>query len=417
MDTTNELPVIKRLKFLAFFGLALSFYLLYHHVEITGDFQTSASICSINETFDCDKVAKSEFSEVAGFPVAAFSLFYFLSLFVYLFLIVKDRKFSEQSKLGQLAFFTSLSLPPSIAMLYLSLFVVKAICLFCSLLYLDNFLIAGLSFYYLRKHASFSHYLSGIRDLFRFSFSFKDSYSRIFLYLVVASVSISSALPSLLRDSYFVPRKKAENEKVIDKLAKSMSGVGVSKDQIPLESLVLSDDFGTVGTSSAKINIIEFMDYQCPACKRASEVLKPLLAKYKKEVNLVIKNYPLDESCNINVPQGPHEFACKAASMARCAGGFGSERFWDMHYGLFALPDIDDAALEALPQNLGFEEERFKACLESPATIERIKRDIELGENLRLSSTPTIFLYTKGKLIRGVPVTSLATALEVLLAE
>lgn len=60
-------------------------------------------------------------------------------------------------------------------------------------------------------------------------------------------------------------------------------------------------------------------------------------------------NYPQDISCNANMQQPGHLYACKAAVMARCAGA--QDRFWEMHDAIFALPELSVIALDALPDD------------------------------------------------------------------
>ena len=73
------------------------------------------------------------------------------------------------------------------------------------------------------------------------------------------------------------------------------------------------------GNPEAKVTIIEFSDFNCPACKGAVQVVERILNEYNGKVKLVFKNYPL----------ASHEGSFVAAMAAECAHEQG--RFWDYH--------------------------------------------------------------------------------------
>ena len=71
------------------------------------------------------------------------------------------------------------------------------------------------------------------------------------------------------------------------------------------------------GSDTARVTIVEFADFQCPACKHLSDIMKEIKAIFKQQVLIVFKNYPLDNQCNQNIRRSFHPFACKIALMAR----------------------------------------------------------------------------------------------------
>ena len=112
--------------------------------------------------------------------------------------------------------------------------------------------------------------------------------------------------------------------------------------------------------------------------------------RYPDDVQIVFKNYPLDISCNANMKQPGHLYACKAAVMARCAGAQG--RFWDMHDAIFALPELSVGTLDVLPDELGLSAELFAACVASDDVLENLQADIDQGKMLGVTGTPAIFV-------------------------
>ena len=66
------------------------------------------------------------------------------------------------------------------------------------------------------------------------------------------------------------------------------------------------------GNPAANFRIVEFYDYQCPHCRRASPSIHAFVSAHRDDVHLAYQNYPLDKSCN---PRGgEHEFGCPYGS-------------------------------------------------------------------------------------------------------
>lgn len=141
------------------------------------------------------------------------------------------------------------------------------------------------------------------------------------------------------------------------------------------------------GEPSAPVLIVEYSDFQCPACKAAESSVAQTLALYGTKVRFVFKDFPLERI---------HHLAHSAAIAAECAGQKG--KFWPYHDLLYAnqeawsqLPDPQAKYLE-YAKSLGLQEADFKACLANPATDSTIKADIEDGNDHWIQATPTFFI-------------------------
>jgi len=145
-----------------------------------------------------------------------------------------------------------------------------------------------------------------------------------------------------------------------------------------------------LGPEDAAVSIVAFSDFECPYCRDANVELVSIHERYPDDVQIVFKNYPLDISCNANMKQPGHLYACKAAVMARCAGA--QDRFWDMHDAIFALPELSVVTLDVLPDELGLSAELFAACVASDDVLEKLQADIDQGKMLGVTGTPAIFV-------------------------
>ncbi len=147
-----------------------------------------------------------------------------------------------------------------------------------------------------------------------------------------------------------------------------------------------------ISNEGAKVLIVKFNDFQCPACGQTYLQYKSLLAKYDAEhpgaVKLVLKDYPLNRDCNENVQQTLHPAACDAAVAVRLAAQHGKaealEDFLYTHQQEMTPPMVRQAARDIG----GVTDWDAKYA----ATLVLVKGDIALGRQLGIRSTPTFFI-------------------------
>lgn len=132
-------------------------------------------------------------------------------------------------------------------------------------------------------------------------------------------------------------------------------------------------DYGTdghvLGPTQAPVTIVEFSDFECPACRRLSFVLDSLRDQDSSSVKLVYRHFPLWQ----------HRWAVTAIRASECAHLQG--RFDAMHDALFQHQD-----------SLGAAEPRFDACVRSDTALPSLHRDTLAGHTLGVNSTPTFLV-------------------------
>ncbi|MBI5798294.1 DsbA family protein [Candidatus Woesearchaeota archaeon] len=147
-------------------------------------------------------------------------------------------------------------------------------------------------------------------------------------------------------------------------------------------SAAVNNAGNVIGNPNASLSIIEFGDYQCPACGAAHPTITTLLADYDGKVNLIFKNYPITSK---------HEFAQKASEAAECAGVQGEfEAYYNTLYENQLALTIDD--LKKYASDLGLDRSAFDNCLDSGAMAEKVAADQLEGINAGVSGTPTFFI-------------------------
>jgi len=138
------------------------------------------------------------------------------------------------------------------------------------------------------------------------------------------------------------------------------------------------------GPKDARIEIVEFSDFQCPFCRELQPVLDQVLKAFPKDVKLVYKQFPL----NI------HQYARQAAvaSMAAHAQG----KFWLLHDKLFQNSSaITDENIKRWARDVGLNMTEFEKAMQSGSPETQIKKDMEDGANARVLGTPTLFIDGK----------------------
>jgi len=152
------------------------------------------------------------------------------------------------------------------------------------------------------------------------------------------------------------------------------------------------------GPADAPLTIIEFSDFECPACAMAFRDLHDLANQHPELVRLVFHHFPLDSECNPNVPTRRHRSACQAAIAAECAARAG--KFWEYHDLLFGAQDrLGRDDLIAKATELGIPQETFVACLDDPTARAHVLADAGAGAKLGVKSTPTFII--NGRIVEG----------------
>ncbi|MFN2265236.1 MAG: thioredoxin domain-containing protein [Anaerolineales bacterium] len=146
------------------------------------------------------------------------------------------------------------------------------------------------------------------------------------------------------------------------------------------------------GNPEASVVVVEFSDFQCPACQQHSLLVQPTLDQELVETGDILWVYK-------HLPLEMHPQSLVAAVAAECAADQG--KFWEMHDLLFESADrwgIDEPEPElvALAGELDLDESQFETCLDSREPVERVVSDIyaSLGA---ISSTPSFVVLADGQ--------------------
>lgn len=147
----------------------------------------------------------------------------------------------------------------------------------------------------------------------------------------------------------------------------------------------------TLGEGSTGVVLVEYGDFQCPACASYHPTLKEVKEKYKDHITFQFRHFPL-EAIHKNARAGS-----RAAEAAALQG-----KFWEMHDYLYenqaAWQSANDPLnlFESYARAIGVPDlEKFKTDMRSSAVNAVITADLNAGRALEANSTPTFILDGK----------------------
>ncbi len=391
----NSRTTYFRIFFLTLVGIALSVYLSIHHIEVNSNSDAGPSFCAISASFDCDSVARSAYSELAGIPLANLGLAFYIWLGWLSFSSFRGRENNIDSAIVLLS---SLGLIFSLFYLGISWFVLGTICIFCSMLYVCGIAIFFLSLKLRGDGGLLKSLLAGL--VAGLSWFFSIGAKDLILDLVFLACAVFSLfkLPEALHGLFY--SQKAQLQPVVsadDSSYRDWLAAPTKKFVLNSSGSIVERDF-IRGASNAKVTLVEFSDLECPHCRRAAPTFKALLNKYPESLRVVSRNFPLDSTCNNGVPKSVVKSSCRGARATRCAGEISDTMYWKIHDELFKYPNWDSSLLDDLDNYFeeGNDRTKFKVCMESDYPV-GVQRDIREADRVGLQSTPTIFL--NGKLV------------------
>ena len=161
---------------------------------------------------------------------------------------------------------------------------------------------------------------------------------------------------------------------------------------ISQETLVRGDSL-KIASEGAKLTIVEFGDFQCPACKLAHPGLKQALSEYPGQVNFVFRHFPLPMHANARLASAAVEAADKQGKV------------WEMYDKVFegqdewASENNPTEKFKGYASELGMDAEKLAADMGDSAITDKINNDVADGNTSGVNSTPTFFF--NNELYRG----------------
>lgn len=355
-------------------GLALSIELCI--VFYNANFATNAapSICAINETFDCDGVAKTQYSQFLGVPLALWGV----CLYVFLLFMTFVDKLQNLKFLGFLKVFKNqtsyifcvslLSFIISMILGCISVFKINSVCIFCFMTYFIDLLIALISKEWgkgalFEIKNSIADFLEAIK-VKRYAISF---FALVLAGLAVLTyTSVSNVLsPQIIKKNTWKKAFKSYN-KIVDR--------------------------NSIGPKDAELVIEEYIDFNCPGCFFANVYLHRILDEFEN-VRIVQHILPLQKECNHNMRHDGHKNSCIKAKYALAAAK--QNKYWQMADFLFFETPEEEKEIIEQARLLDFDIKKLKEDAYSEEVAKELENSVLDADGKEIFGTPTLFIGIK----------------------
>lgn len=166
-----------------------------------------------------------------------------------------------------------------------------------------------------------------------------------------------------------------------------------------------------LGSDSAKLEIVEYADYQCPGCQQFETIQFPSVVQQLIQTGQVRWRYR-------DFPLEMHPHSRVAAHAAACASDQG--KFWELktliYEHQFEWSPMRNAAgkFAELARQAGLDGKAYDACMQSAKYAGRIQASLEEGTKVGVTGTPTLLI--RGRLYPGMPSDSIKALVQALLA-
>jgi len=363
---------------LAVIALGASLVSLYVHYRLLAD-PSYTSFCDVSATVSCEAVYQSAYGTVWGIPVAAGGAIW-AGLVLVLAVGMTTRQTPRDASLAAYIFLLStVGLAAVLYFGYASFFVLQKLCLLCLTMYvavIGTFVVSAAA------SAPVGSLPTTVGADLRRLVASPMALSLAAVWLV-GSVSLVAFFPREGVGGSSAPTSLADAEVPVETLtADEVAAFETWMAAQPRESL-------GVPTNGARVVVVKFNDYQCPACRQTYLLYRGLEEKYKashpNDVQFLSLDSPLEAECNTG---NIHASACEAAAAVRMAKA--KDRGDEMVAWLFEnqaslTPDGVKQAARDVGQVTDFDAQYAK-------TLEGVRADAQAGLRLQITGTPTFFI-------------------------
>ncbi len=140
-------------------------------------------------------------------------------------------------------------------------------------------------------------------------------------------------------------------------------------------------DNPSIGPKGAKIQLVEFTDYQCPFCGRVRPTINQVMDDYKDKVRYTLMDFPLSF----------HQYAKKAHEAVHCAGD--QEKYWEYNKELWTKQQaLQVDKLKEYAKELKLNTKKFDECLDSGKYTNLVEKNTKVGADAGAQGTPSFFI-------------------------
>ncbi|HEU4935119.1 MAG TPA: vitamin K epoxide reductase family protein [Vicinamibacterales bacterium] len=363
-------------------GLAASGMSSYVHYRLLTD-PSYTSFCDVNASLNCTQAYLSRFGSLWAVPVALWGVLFF-AIVLFLLIAARSHSAARETIPGYIFLMSTIGLAIVLYLAWASFFQLHTVCLFCATTY-----IAVIAIFILSGGALTMPVAALPRRVGSDVRSLGSSPGAVAVLLLLVA-GIGAAIAWFPRESAAVTTEAAAFPPLTDQQRADTEKWWAVQPKVDLP----------IPNDGAKVLVVKFSDYMCPACRQTYEFYKPVLGKYLAggEVRYVVKHYPLEAECNPSAPNN-HYASCEAAAaviMAKPLGTAEKLEQWIFSNQIGLTPE----AVRGAAKDIGTIQD-FDAQYQT--ALQEVKADATLGAKMNVSQTPTF--YINGRKLIGNTIT------------
>ncbi len=352
---------------IGFLGVVIATELTSLHLKILSE-PNFESFCNISKSVNCDTVNSSKYSEIFSIPISHLGFLTYLFIIILAIFSLKGHPLANLLNTANFIIFIFCNLY-SIVLFYISLAIIKSLCILCCGLYIVNLLLFTVALFNIK-----SYFTLRVLNPFRKNPGFTITITLFIILSLTSSITLRNIIINHRNQQRITQQKNTE---------------------IVYKEIDIADSF-TTGPQNAPITIVEVTDFECPFCRKAYPIVKEAIKRYQNKVKFVFKHFPLGTDCNPRIRRNMHPNACLAAYAANCAGK--QDNFWD-YIDRLMTGKLSREMYIKYADDLGLDREKFISCLDSNMVRQTVARDIETCIRCQIVSVPTIFI--NGRMLIG----------------
>ena len=344
--------------------LAIELCVVYFNANFVPN--AAPSICAINDTMNCDEVARTQYSQFLGIPLSLWGVCLYLFIIFMCFVDkLQNIKFLSILKVfknpkSYIFCISLLSFIISMCLAGISIFKIHSVCIFCLMTYIVDLLIALVSKTY--GQGIFKELKDSVSDFIE---AIKVP-QNLFWFVLVVILGISIVTYTAI--------------------SKVLTPNLLHKDAFSIHSA----KGNVLGNPDADIVVHEYVDFNCQGCFLATLFLHRIVNEIEN-VRVEQHTLPLEKVCNQNMKNEGHKSSCIKAQYAHASAK--QNRYWDMVNILFFNDEVteEDKILE-LAKKQRFNIDKLKEDANSEEVMKEIQDGIQEADSKQITGTPTIFI-------------------------
>jgi protein-disulfide isomerase/uncharacterized membrane protein len=372
-------------------GLGICFYLYSLHIDLLMGEIKSGPLCGADNGLGCHSVASGPYSIMMGIPLASWGAIFYSTLVLLGFGGIIFWRDCGRGFLRWAFFLAVFGLAFDLYLAYTMIFRIRAVCWLCAATYAINFMIIIVLVKEVwrepRPRISLRAIFPGTKDAQGIDLYYRN----VIKGLLIGGILLAAVVG--VAGSQFLSKSLTENDR--ERLVNIKKNLSQQKPRV-----IEVKNRPVMGADDATVTVVEFSDFLCPFCAKASRYIKLAESGTRDSTRFVFRHYPLDKSCNRKLRSNVHPGACLLAEGAVCA--FEQDKFWEYHDIAFETEgSISRAVVMDTASEIGLDLGEFKRCLDSGRGLKVVSEDLQAAYNAGVKSTPTLFI--NGRRLRGVP--------------